>query len=197
MLTLIYQSLRNRLSERVPALREIAWYRQQNTPGAAGSLKTLPAAFIRFNPVEVKTFPLGWQRATLTFDVIVMADNFRDGDERILDSDPAHSGQAIADQVYAALNDWNALFSDLFPPMAGTPDDYQLLNSITRTGITASHENAPVLETVQSFTCLAVDASNVKRYRRPTQTVLNGIMASLLAGQGLSVSLIDSLEDPF
>lgn len=136
------------LIEAVPELNGAVWFfnRPLLDPLMEAQYR-LPSAFIEFpSAVMLARERSGIQPANLTFRVHTL-------DAFTYDANDVVSALIIAEKVWIALDGFSAKLSALpeFAALAGTPQDIQVINTVSRIGIEADHDHADVAGNVQTF----------------------------------------------
>jgi|GEM_PF-6692650 len=162
MIYTIYAALKQRLTTALPELKETAWDMGQGTTSNKGAIKTLPAVYITFDPLNTQPLSKGVQMAQISFTVRLVSDVLKDGDNRVLDVS-AQSHPTWVQRVYAALAGFTATLADL-PGYNGPKPDRVIINTVRRTGIVPDHDNAALMQTRLKFSAVAYDFADMKTY---------------------------------
>lgn len=166
MLTYPYHLIKNRVTSKVPELKEIDWFLNQYDPSGPGIIYTAPGLYIEFLPFDTQSLGGGVQMAAAEFRMHLVSDNVFDNDKRIRKTTPTDHANLI-DKTYNAVYKYRGLLSDLpeFAALAGTENDFRLINSIDRTGVVPPHNLSGLMVTVQSFRCVLYDHTATKAWQ--------------------------------
>jgi len=149
MIKEIYTVIANRLKAEVTGLKQVGWY---TGPGQQAKQLATPGAYIELLPMQTFAERGREQRADIRFKVHLVTTALQVSDQRALDS---HLD--LVDEVFSALQGWTAALSDAggsYAALAGTPGDYYLLHTINRSEVAPDHRLSPLMDSVQTFTCM-------------------------------------------
>lgn len=157
MLKDVYQAIKKRLGEEIPALAWIDWYLAQYAQEGEQALWTTPACFIEFLPLDWQTLGSGVQASNVMLQIHLVNETHYDDDKRVLDATIGHLAQA--QQVYTALHNWRCMMSyvDEYAALEGTENDRVLLESMVRVRTYPDHDMSRLLVAVQEFTMRIYD----------------------------------------
>lgn len=167
MYKLPYILLKQRIEEIVNELKGVEPYFNQDS--TEGDLLTTPKAFIEFKDVPTNDLGNNVQEGELNFDVILCTKTYKDKNKWLYD-DANQVHLDLSDLIFKALSGFSAFASSApgLVALAGTKNDYKVLNSITRTNVTPVkllHKN---LMSTQSFKCHVKDRSAKVTYQQAT-----------------------------
>ncbi|MFD0997699.1 hypothetical protein ACFQ21_00205 [Ohtaekwangia kribbensis] len=172
MFTYPYQILEAEIKTRIPEIKEVDWYLQQDsTSDKNASIYTAPLVYFEFNlSSELRSHGKEIQSAIVDITVHLLTENTRDkGSKLILKSGIEHS--AMFDKVYKTLQNFNAKLSqlDTFAALAGTDQDQTVFNSMNRVGILNPHATRKTMvKSTQTFRCVVWDHAALKQYTKVT-----------------------------
>lgn len=161
--------IKQKLTTGVPSAKMLELYREQDTPNYKGGLKSSPAIFIEFEPVDMSDLTMGEESGMFRFTIRLVTDNLYDDDSKRLLPAAGIDHFLIASDIHKSLAGWNAKLSDL-AGFEETENDYTVLNTIRRTRFEHIQEHGPYMRTLQSFECYIKDITNSKQY---TSTEIN------------------------
>ncbi len=171
MFTYSFEALKARLSSKVPELREIDWYmNQDDTKDKNAALRVSPALYLEFNPVTTQDLGRNIQQAECEFNLILLTDCVFDTGSKRLKKDNAKDHMQIFDNVYKAMTGYSAKLSVIpaFAALLNTSDDQRLFNSISRIAITPPHNpRKALMKSIQRFKCMMWDHAALPQYNPP------------------------------
>jgi len=185
MLKDVYQALKKRISEEIPAITWIDWYLAQYDQEGEQAMWTTPAAFIEFLPLDWQSLGSGVQASNVMLQVHLVNETHYDDEKRMLDATINHLGQA--QDIYKALHNWRCMLSyvDEYAALAGTENDRVLLESMVRVRTYPDHNMSRMLVAVQEFT--------MRIYDYDAQIQWQEVVAAL----DLQVEKADVIESPY
>lgn len=171
MYTHPFEVIKAHLLDKLPELREVDWYmNQDDVKDKDGWLVSSPAVYIQFLPSPTEDMGARIQSSTSEFDVLLLTDCvLAEGSKRIKKTDPKDH-MYILDKIFHALSGFSALKSDLveFVALAGTSADQRLMNSCTRISITPPHTpRKAIMKSVQRFRTKLYDHAAKNTYAAP------------------------------
>lgn len=134
MIKELYQLIKQRL-QTITELKEVDLYLGQFEQDGDVTLYQAPAVYIEFDPISFNQHSKGVQNAQVLFTVYLVSEALGADDRKILDNGVInHMG--LLDDIFVALQGYVGLLSNLpaFASLAGTPQDFTVINSIVRTG---------------------------------------------------------------
>lgn len=151
MLEAIYTLLTARLQS-INALKEVGWYMGQPTRDNAAKLYTTPAAYLEVRPFNTLTEYRKLQRAAVDFVIYTTGTSLHTGSKRLAKA-TATDHMALVEAVHAALQGWRAYLSNhpQHSAVAGTADDYLVINSIQRVQLQPDHTWGAIIATPQVY----------------------------------------------
>lgn len=163
----LYLLIKNRIAE-VQELETVDWYTGQDEQLGDQVIRVARAAYIEFLPLDWEMLGGRVQRALAEFEIRFVQTHLLDGDQPVVDGIANHFG--IASDIYKKLQSWEGLLSDLsgMNALAGTANDFQLINSIDRTAFVPQHNLSNLWVTVQRFQATVYDYNAVKAYQQVT-----------------------------
>ena len=167
MLIYPYLLIKNRLINQVSDIT-CYWYKDQDLKKTRGALRSQHQVLIRFDNPDIEQLGCDVQGANLSFAVMLVTDTaYDDQDKRLTQT--GHPEKA--ENIYKALSGYFANLSALpdFSNLAGTDDDYRILNSIRRTQYRPDHNMSNLIITDQQFTCYMKDYSAVDEFQEVTK----------------------------
>ena len=169
MYKFIYLLLKTRLKAKMPELKEVAMFEDQDSNAFKGGLLCSPGLYIQFKPTPTRSLGQGIQEADVEFDLILLSDSLADQDKKIHQAGKITHFD-LADKVHKYVSGYGGWLSDLpeFLALKYTDDDYKVFNTADRTGIDFKHRNKSVLRTVQSFKCYAKDYTGERKFQNAT-----------------------------
>lgn len=132
----------------------------------AGALKTVPLALFRFAPVPLSSYGRGRQQGVLTFEVKLITENYQTGTPRV-DEAGASAHYEIVDEIHRTLDGQTLLLSQIprFAPLAGGPNDYVVMNALTRVNVEDRSRSARLI-TVKQYQSFFQDRSNDQQFTK-------------------------------
>lgn len=169
MYKFIYLIVKRYLKEAIPALKEVAWYLDQDSADHKGGIRITPALYIRFLPtLETRDLAGGVQEGVVRFEMILLTDSLYDNDKRILPPQGQTDHYHLADSIHAKLSGLQGMISDLveFAALKDTVNDMPVFNSLSREQIESDHRNRSLLRTVFVYKTHAKDYTATKQYEK-------------------------------
>ena len=171
MFTYPFEIIKARLQTVVTEQRETDWYMNQDSMSDKNaSIKTTPAIYIEFLPVETRDEGQRIQSAETEFNIILITDCLYDTGSKRLKKDNARDHMRIFDKINQALSGYSARLSVLpdFVALANTVNDQRVFNTITRNGITPPHVPLKaMMKSVQKFKTMMWDHAAQIAYTTP------------------------------
>ena len=170
MFTYPFEIIKARLQTVVTEQRETDWYMNQDSMSDKNaSIKTTPAIYIEFLPVETRDEGQRIQSAEAEFNIILITECLYDNGSRRLKKDNAKDHMIIFDKINQALSGYSARLSVLpdFVALANTPNDMRVFNSITRNGITPPVAIKALMKSTQKFKTMVWDHAAQIAYTTP------------------------------
>lgn len=151
--------LLKQILESIEGIPRVMWYASQYDEAMDEAVFYCPACYIEFLPMEFEVGGLQVQGADLVFRVHLFTEYYDDDDQLMTHFD-------LSDKIFQALEGTWAKVSELpaFGALAGTTQDFNVLNKISRIGIIPDHAVTNTSVTIQEFRCRAVDLAAAIRY---------------------------------
>lgn len=173
MFNLVYLLLEQKLkslvaTDQTTLLRHVDRYRAQYELNQTDKqLPSVPACLIEFNQADLRSNKGGAQliQMPITLHIVTMASS----SQQQMVSAAVHKNQShedLVEQIYLALQGSRAAAKDL-AALASLPDtdNFQVYNTLNRTGYEQSLDYLPLLVTQLSFETLAFDPAAVPKYQ--------------------------------
>lgn len=162
MYVLPYKILKKRLGE-LTAVKKVDWF--TNNKNSKGSIKTSPAAFIKFAPWDPATYSDGSRRGVLDFSIIVYSEDLREAGQRV-DTQFGTNHYDLVNDIRLHLEGFAAVKSFIteFADLAETEDDYTIFNTVEFLDIGEDHNADKLMETELKFNVFCIDNSGKKQY---------------------------------
>lgn len=170
MITLPFLLLRQRIQTELTEVKEVAFYTGQDT--TKGGLKIAPGVYVKFMDIIPRSLGEGIQEAEIEFELILLSDCLKEGDDRIYDGNEL-THLAIADKLHKNISGYGARLSDYtdFAATLDTPLDYLVLGTCDRVGYSHTHDNKAIMKTTQRFKTYLKDRTGMKRYTKVAATL--------------------------
>lgn len=186
MLKQIYQVLKNHLTAQVTELKLVDWYLGQFAQLGEDAVRTTPACYIRFMPLEWQHLkgPNNVQRAVMQLEVFLVSDTAY-GDDRDMTDTTYIDHLGIETKIYKALQGKRFLLSAApgYEDLEDTDGDRVLIESLLRT-MTDPHDGMDnLIITSMLF------QSNIFDYSASPE------MDSIEATLSLGITLVDEIEE--
>lgn len=151
--------LLKQMLESIPEIPSVMWYASQYDESVDEAVFYCPACYIEFLPIEPDQNGLQVQSGDMVFRVHLFTEYYND-DDQIL------SHFELSDLIYQKLQGSTGKASDIpaYANLAGTPEDFNVLNKISRIGIIPDHAVTNTSVTIQEFLCRAIDLAAAIRY---------------------------------
>lgn len=171
---LIYSALEKRLMEKLDWLHYVDYFLNQYNDPENNKVRTTPAVFIEFAPVDWKQQGAKVQSGLQYVMIHLVNESYYDDKERILDTQVVNHFSKES-QVFAVLAGFRASLSYLpqFAHLANTSEDVQIMETMTRINTNADHELEPFLVSIQVFATTVFDYSAIKDYSQTAEVDLN------------------------
>lgn len=170
----MYMAIKKRLLDALPWLEYVDYYFQQYTEfeGQGAIVRRTPCVFIEFAPIDWSQRGLGVQTGLQYVLVHLVNESGYDNEERILDTQAADHFER-EDQVYAALAGFRPTMSYLpeFAALENTPNDKQIMETMTRMNTNADHELSRFLVSVQTFATTVYSYAALKDYSNQSEVL--------------------------
>lgn len=164
--------LLKQLASNLTEVKEFDWYRGQGTANFKGGLKVPVGVYLEILPFDTKSLGNGIQEGVITFDLHLITNNVADADKRIAPvSGIDHL--LITEKVYKAISGSSGKMSDIpaYVSLLGEPEDFTVLNTISRIRVVPDHNNQEVMKTTQRFSAYFKDFSDFKPYQNIVATL--------------------------
>jgi hypothetical protein len=164
----IYTILKARLLDKVPELKEVAFYYQQDeeSAGKGRPIIIAPAVLIEFSDIPTRALSGSVEQTTIQFKARIITTNMYDDDKRITDTSQ-ESHFSISRKVFQSLKGYGATISAHpgFENLKDTEQDFWIINSITRTNHRTDHRLKKKMRTIMNFTATGKDFTAVKSFQ--------------------------------
>jgi hypothetical protein len=164
--------LLKQLASTITEVKEFDWYRGQGTANFKGGLKVPVGIYLEIAPFDTRSLGNGIQEGVITFDLHLITNNLADADKRIAPvSGIDHL--LIAEKIHKAISGSSGKLSDIpaYVALLGEPEDFTVLNTITRTRVIPDHSNQENMKTTQRFSAYFKDFSDFKPFVTATATL--------------------------
>lgn len=134
-----------------------------------GKLTKPHSLFVGFEPFECLDFQDNIQRCAVIANFRLVTENKREGDERVRHDSAGHI--ALQREIFIHTQPiTQGRLSEIpeFTSLAGTEDDFHILNSITRVGGDTDHSGNAKITSTQQFRIVYFDYSACKDFQKVT-----------------------------
>lgn len=159
MLKYIYLIIKARLEAEIAALPVVFWFNNQYDQDDEEAIFAVPSVYIEFLPVPMQDFGERIQAGEVRMRVHLLTEYYDDDDATLAHFD-------LSSAIHASIDDMEAWASELpvYSALAGTEDDFLIINQASRTAIIPDHAQTNLIVTIQEFKFFAVDLSNIRTY---------------------------------
>lgn len=176
MLQLVYPVLKQHLNAEINALKLIDWDLGQYNQAGEDHVRTTPAVYIGFDPIEWETLPKGIQRSVLSFTLTLVSHSAYGNEKDMLDTTYINH-LSIWNLLYSKMQNKRFLFSQLpgNSALAGTANDHVILESVVRVSSDPHSTIDNLVVSTHRFEAMMYDYAAVPGF----QTVLADLVCNL------------------
>lgn len=159
----LYLLLKQHLLTTIPQLKEVEWYRGQDTATGKGTIRILPAVYVAFKATDMKSIGNGVQEGNVEFDLILLTDCLYDQDKSI-DDTTAIDHLDLVNLVHIKTSGYSGQMSNIpaYVGLLNTNADVTVANTIDRTRLDVVQNLKTIMKTTQTFTTYVKDYSGNK-----------------------------------
>lgn len=152
-----------------PLFKEVEYYMSQyDLREPEKQMVAVPACYIEFMDAQFDSVSGGGQYLPLSFRLHIVTLAASTLQRFSIGTSGPLAHQQVVDMAYIGIQGYQAKASNLpeLASFAGTPQDFQVLNSCTRTAIYPNYDGGHIIVTVLAFKTLAFDPAAVKQYTK-------------------------------